>query len=225
MVADLTLGFPLHLLDLLSSPWNLVLSLGQDICSGPFHLQPSTFLLSSLEPPPPSVVSSLDASGFLNKKLTIPRTEPHSLPHWARFQVLQRKIWAWHPTCCRHIWISVAFVLCLWARAPITLPKYPYFPFFLLLNPVHCRRICSCPTFFVCQTALDPTVVYFSEAVLPQTHSVQISIALPLLSHKSILALRAVAKLLTEAETRRAPHWYFSQPSVYHANYTSGSYL
>lgn len=154
------------LLVLLSSPWNLVLSWGQDICSGPFHLQPCRFFLCLLELSPPSVLNSLDVSGFLRKKLSYP-WDTHCIPvEWNRDQrFLSFKSELDTPTCCRQTWTSLAFTL-LWLGLPITLLEYLSCPPFFLLNPAHCWRTRLCPTFSTNLTALDPPVIPFSEALL-----------------------------------------------------------
>lgn len=159
-----TLGFPLHLLVLLSSPWNLVLSQSEDICSGPFLLQPSKLFLCPLELPSAIVLSSLDASGSLHKKLIAP-PPGSTLP----------SPWSGIETCGSSAQQAECGTPCAAGRSelvdihtpvpvlglPIPLLKCSSSSSFFFLNPRDCQRKCLRPTFLTFLTALDSTSHYF----------------------------------------------------------------
>lgn len=120
------ISFPL--LVLLSSSWNLVLSWSQNICSGPFHLQLCRFFLCPLELPPPSVLKSLDVSGFLRKKLSH-SWDSHGIPvGWRQF--LNFKLELDTPMCCKQTqtyWHSCFYALGCPSLCSIPSPS-PFFP-------------------------------------------------------------------------------------------------
>lgn len=109
-------------------------------------------------------------------------TRSYPLPYGMGWRQVapQLKICAWHAMCYSESrWHLYS---CLWARAAHHRAQIYFFSIFSFLNLVHCWRICLCAT-FVCLTALDPTVVSFSEALV-HLQSIPFSLdlrALPLL--------------------------------------------